>query len=90
MKLFTYTGESSAAALAQAKAELGDEFSIISQKKLSEGGYEISVAISEEDLKEAKVKAEREKQKNETLAAKSNSIDCTKGVRKKTYGTNSI
>lgn len=74
MKLFTYTGESSAAALAQAKAELGDEFSIISQKKLSEGGYEISVAISEEDLKEAKVKAEREKQKNETLAAKSNSI----------------
>lgn len=63
MKLFTYTGESSAAALAQAKAELGDEFSIISQKKLSEGGYEISVAISEEDLKEAKVKAEREKQK---------------------------
>lgn len=32
MKLFTYTGESSAAALAQAKAELGDEFSIISQK----------------------------------------------------------
>lgn len=40
------------------------------KKKLSEGGYEISVAISEEDLKEAKVKAEREKQKNETLAAK--------------------
>ncbi|MDE5926761.1 MAG: flagellar biosynthesis protein FlhF [Helicobacter sp.] len=74
MKLFTYTGESSAAALAQAKAELGDEFSIISQKKLSEGGYEISVAISEEDLKEAKAKAEQEKQKNETLTTKSNSI----------------
>ncbi|TLD89142.1 flagellar biosynthesis protein FlhF [Helicobacter sp. MIT 05-5294] len=74
MKLFTYTGESSALALAEAKQELGDEFSIISQKKLSDGMYEISVAISEEDLKEAKAKAEQEKQKNETLTAKSNNI----------------
>lgn len=74
MKLFTYTGESSTLALAQAKQELGDEFSIISQKKLSDGSYEISVAISEEDLKNAQAKAEQEKQKNDMLATKSNNI----------------
>lgn len=56
MKLFTYTAETSAQALAEAKKELGDEFSIINQKKLSDGSYEVSVAISEEDLKAAKVK----------------------------------
>ncbi|WP_297814209.1 flagellar biosynthesis protein FlhF [uncultured Helicobacter sp.] len=74
MKLFTYAGESSTLALAQAKKELGDEFSIISQKKLSDGTYEISVAISEEDLKEAKTKAEQEKQKNDSLVTKNNNI----------------
>lgn len=59
-------------ALAQAKQELGDEFSIISQKKLSDGMYEISVAISEEDLKEAK--AEQDKQRSATLTTKNNNI----------------
>ena len=39
MKLFTYTAETSAQALAEAKKELGDEFSIINQKKLSDGTY---------------------------------------------------
>lgn len=74
MKLFTYAGESSTAALAQAKKELGDEFSIISQKKLNDGSYEISVAISEEDLKEAQAKAEQEKQRNDALVTKNNNI----------------
>lgn len=74
MKLFTYAGESSTAALAQAKKELGDEFSIISQKKLNDGSYEISVAISEEDLKEAQAKAEQEKQRSDALVTKTNNI----------------
>ncbi|MDY3113789.1 MAG: flagellar biosynthesis protein FlhF, partial [Helicobacter sp.] len=41
------------------KKELGDEFSIISQKKLSDGGYEVSVAISKEDLQAAQVKMQQ-------------------------------
>ncbi len=56
MKLFTFNGATTTQALAEAKKELGDEFSIIAQKKLEDGTYEVSVAISEEDLKEAKVK----------------------------------
>ena len=70
MKLFTYTAETSAQALAEAKKELGDEFSIINQKKLSDGTYEVSVAISEEDLKEAKAK----QQSTTQTPAKTNNI----------------
>lgn len=69
MKLFTFTAETGAQALANAKKELGDEFSIIAQKKLSDGSCEISVAISEEDLKQAKAK-----QAQEIPQAKTNSI----------------
>lgn len=68
MKLFTYTAETGTQALAEAKKELGDEFSIITQKKLSDGNYEVSVAISEEDLKKAKAKQQEEPK------AKSNNI----------------
>ncbi len=68
MKLFTYSAETSALALAEAKKELGNEFSIISQKKLADGNYEISVAISEEDLKQIKAK------KEPPLPTKSNNI----------------
>ncbi|MCI5967933.1 flagellar biosynthesis protein FlhF [Helicobacter sp.] len=60
MKLFTFTAETGAQALAEAKKELGDEFSIIAQKKLNDGKYEVSVAISEEDLKQAKAKQQQE------------------------------
>lgn len=73
MKLFTYSAETSALALAEAKKELGDEFSIISQKKLADGNYEISVAISEEDLKQLKAKQEQAKQES-PLPVKSNNI----------------
>ncbi|TLD80682.1 flagellar biosynthesis protein FlhF [Helicobacter sp. MIT 11-5569] len=69
MKLFTFTAETGAQALAEAKKELGDEFSIIAQKKLSDGNYEVSVAISEEDLKEAKTK-----QQQDDLKPKTNNI----------------
>lgn len=60
MKLFTFTAETGAQALAEAKKELGNEFSIIAQKKLNDGTYEVSVAISEEDLKQAKAKQQDE------------------------------
>lgn len=73
MKLFTYTAETSTLALAEAKKELGDEFSIISQKKLADGNYEISVAISEEDLKQVKEKQELAQKENLPLV-KSNNI----------------
>ncbi|MBX7490398.1 flagellar biosynthesis protein FlhF [Helicobacter turcicus] len=66
MKLFTFTAETGAQALAEAKRELGDEFSIIAQKKLSDGKYEVSVAISEEDLKQAKTKQQQEESKPKT------------------------
>lgn len=74
MKLFTYTAETSTIALAEAKKELGDEFSIISQKKTGDGKYEISVAISEEDYKKIKSKEEEQKAKDELFAAKNNKI----------------
>lgn len=74
MKLFTYTAETSTLALAEAKKELGDEFSIISQKKTGDGKYEISVAISEEDYKKIKSKEEEQKAKDELFAAKNNKI----------------
>ena len=73
MKLFTYNAETSALALAEAKKELGDEFSIISQKKLADGNYEISVAISEEDLKQLKTKQEQTK-KEQPLPIRNNNI----------------
>ena len=73
MKLFTYTAETSTLALAEAKKELGDEFSIISQKKLADGNYEISVAISEEDLKQVKERQELAQKENLPLV-KSNNI----------------
>ncbi len=73
MKLFTYNAETSALALAEAKKELGDEFSIISQKKLADGNYEISVAISEEDLKQLKTKQEQTK-KEQSLPIRNNNI----------------
>lgn len=73
MKLFTYNAETSALALAEAKKELGDEFSIISQKKLADGKYEISVAISEEDLKQLKTRQEQTKQE-QTSPIKNNNI----------------
>ncbi|MDA3966926.1 MULTISPECIES: flagellar biosynthesis protein FlhF [Helicobacter] len=74
MKLFTYTAETSTLALAEAKKELGDEFSIISQKKTGDGKYEISVAISEEDYKKIKSKEEEQKAKDELFATKNNKI----------------
>lgn len=73
MKLFTYKAETSALALAQAKQELGDECSIISQKKLSDGSYEISVAINEEDLKRAQENKKKE-QREDAFVAKNNNI----------------
>ncbi|WP_104722056.1 flagellar biosynthesis protein FlhF [Helicobacter mesocricetorum] len=69
MKLFTYNAETSALAITQAKKELGDEFSIISQKKLANGNYEISVAISEEDFNKNK-----DNQENKQPLAKTNNI----------------
>ncbi|MDE5602720.1 MAG: flagellar biosynthesis protein FlhF [Helicobacter sp.] len=69
MKLFTYRAETSALAITQAKKELGDEFSIISQKKLANGNYEISVAISEEDFNK-----NRDNQENKELPIKTNDI----------------
>lgn len=69
MKLFTFTAETGSEALAKAKRELGDEFSIIAQKKLSDGTYEVSVAISEEDLKQA-----QSKQQMQETTPKTNNI----------------
>lgn len=66
MKLFTFTAETGAQALAEAKKELGDEFSIIAQKKLSDGTYEVSVAISEEDLKKAKTIQQQDESRPKT------------------------
>ena len=69
MKLFTYNAETSALAITQAKKELGDEFSIISQKKLANGNYEISVAISEEEFNKNK-----DNQDNQESPIKTNNI----------------
>lgn len=74
MKLFTYKADTSTLALAEAKKELGDEFSIISQKKTGDGKYEISVAISEEDYKKIKEKEEEQRAKDELFAAKNNKV----------------
>ena len=74
MKLFTYTAETSTLALAEAKKELGDEFSIISQKKIDDGRYEISVAISEEDYKKIKSKEEEQKARDDLFITKNNKI----------------
>ena len=72
MKLLTYRAESSTLALAEAKKELGDDFSIISQKKLFDGSYEISVSIKKEDWE--RLKEQKAKIPQDTFVAKNNSV----------------
>ncbi|CAM2812098.1 flagellar biosynthesis protein FlhF [Helicobacter burdigaliensis] len=74
MKLFTYQAQTSSLAITEAKKELGDEFSLISQKKLPDGNYEISVAIDEAELKKVKEKRQNEEAKADSFVAKNNSI----------------
>lgn len=74
MKLFTYQAQTSSLAIAEAKKELGDEFSLISQKKLPDGNYEISVAIDEAELKKIKEQRQNQEAKADAFVAKNNSI----------------
>ncbi|WDL74954.1 flagellar biosynthesis protein FlhF [Helicobacter winghamensis] len=88
MKLFTFTAETGAQALAEAKKELGDEFSIITQKKLNDGTYEVSVAISEEDLKQAKAKRQDEQKPKTNNIAERLELIAQKEIERKRIAQN--
>lgn len=72
MKLLTYKAESSTLALAEAKKELGDDFSIISQKKLFDGSYEIAVSVKKEDWE--RIQAKKSQIPQDSFVAKNNSV----------------
>lgn len=69
-----FTAQTPQMAINAAKDELGDEFSIVSQKRLKDGSHELWVAYDEEEVERAKKAKEEAAARDNSFIAKNNNI----------------